>query len=212
MARRAGSDGARTEAAIREAAAALIARRGFEAVSMRRLAEAVGVQPGALYRYFPTKQDLLASMMRAHMRGLIEAWRAARPEGAAPAAELEAFARFHVRHHIARRDEVFINYMELRSLSAENASEIVGLRDEYEAELRRILARGRERGVFRIGDAAVASMALIAMLTGVSAWMKPEGRLGPRAIEDIHAALTLNAVGVRAEDQQSEDASCPLLD
>ena len=42
MARTAGSDGERTEAAIREAAAPLIAHHGFEAVTMRQLAAEVG--------------------------------------------------------------------------------------------------------------------------------------------------------------------------
>jgi len=195
MARTIGSEGARTEAAIREAAVALIARHGFEGVSMRRLAEAVGVQAGALYRYFPTKQDLLVSMMREHMRRLIDAWGLARPVGADPLRELVAFARFHVRYHIDRRDEVFINYMELRSLSDAHAAEIVALRKAYEAELRGILARGAASGHFAIADPVVTAMALIAMLTGVTTWRKPGGRLAPEAIEDIYAALTLGAVG-----------------
>ena len=38
MARTTGSDGGRTEAAIRAAAVSLIARHGYEAVSMRQLA------------------------------------------------------------------------------------------------------------------------------------------------------------------------------
>ncbi|MEM7683889.1 MAG: helix-turn-helix domain-containing protein, partial [Pseudomonadota bacterium] len=54
MARRTGSDGTRTRAAIRAAAIRLIARVGYEAVSMRRLAQDVGVGAAALYRYFPT--------------------------------------------------------------------------------------------------------------------------------------------------------------
>lgn len=195
MARTIGSEGARTESAIREAAVALIARHGFEGVSMRRLAEAVGVQAGALYRYFPTKQDLLVSMMREHMRHLIDAWAAARPKGADPVTELVAFARFHVRYHMDRRDEVFLSYMELRSLSDENAAEIIALRKRYEAELRAILARGAEAGRFSIPDPTVTAMALIAMLTGVTTWRKPGGRLSPGVIEDIYATLTLNAVG-----------------
>lgn len=198
MARTIGSEGARTEAAIRRAAVALIARHGFEGVSMRRLAEAVGVQAGALYRYFPTKQDLLVSMMCAHMRHLIDAWALARPEGADPLTELDAFARFHVRYHIDRRDEVFINYMELRSLTAENAAEIVALRKAYEAALRAILARGAETGQFAIADPTVTAMALIAMLTGVTTWRKPGGRLSPDEIGDIYAALCLRAVGAQA--------------
>jgi AcrR family transcriptional regulator len=198
MARTAGSEGAKTEAAIREAAVELIARHGFEGVSMRRLAEAVGVQAGALYRYFPTKQALLASMMREHMRHLIDSWRRARPDGADPVAQLAAFARFHVRYHMDRRDEVFINYMELRSLDAGNAPEIVALRKEYEGELRAILARGVAAGAFRAPDVAVTAMALIAMLTGVTTWRKAGGRLGPQAIAEVYTTLTLNAVCARA--------------
>ncbi len=198
MARTTGSDGAKTEAAIRAAAVALIARHGFEGVSMRRLADAVGVQAGALYRYFPTKQDLLASMMRAHMRHLIDSWRAAKPRGAPPDAALEAFARFHVRYHMDRRDEVFINYMELRSLAPENAHEIKALRKEYERELRAILAEGVEAGAFVAPDIRVAAMALIAMLTGVTTWRREGGRLPDDAIEDLYAALALRAVGASA--------------
>jgi AcrR family transcriptional regulator len=196
MARTAGSDGARTAAAIRDAAVALIARHGFEGVSMRRLAEEVGVQAGALYRYFPTKQALLGSMMREHMRHLLDQWRAVRPGCASPEAELETFVRFHVRYHIIRRDEVFINYMELRSLDPEAASRIVALRKEYEGELRAILRRGVAAGAFSIPDVPVAGMALIAMLTGVTTWRKAEGRLSVAQIEDIYVAMALSAVGV----------------
>lgn len=196
MARTAGSDGARTEVAIRNAAVSLIARYGFEGVSMRRLAEAVGVQAGALYRYFPTKQALLASMMRAHMSHLLDQWHAERPRCADPVAELDAFARFHVRYHICRRDEVFINYMELRSLRPDTAPGIVTLRKQYEGELRAILRRGVAAGVFRVPDVPLAGMALIAMLTGVTTWRKADGRLSAAQIEEIYATMALNAVGV----------------
>lgn len=202
MARTVGSEGTRTEAAIREAAVQLIARHGYEAVSMRRLAEEVGVQAGALYRYFPTKQDLLASMMREHMRHLIASWRAARPACADPVRGLEAFARFHIRYHLDRRDEVFINYMELRSLSPKARAQIAALRAEYEQELRDILTRGMAKGLFRVPDVPVTAMALIAMLTGVTTWWQPGGRLSPAEIETIYAALTLQSVGAR------EDAPC----
>ena len=84
MARTTGSDGEKTEAAVREAAVSLIARFGYEAMSMRQLAAEVGVQAAALYRYFPTKEDLLFTLMREHMEGLTEAWDAARPDTADP--------------------------------------------------------------------------------------------------------------------------------
>lgn len=40
-------------------AARIVSAEGFGALSMRRLAKAVGLTAGALYRYFPTKQHVL---------------------------------------------------------------------------------------------------------------------------------------------------------
>ena len=93
MARTAGSDGERTEAAIREAAAPLIAHHGFEAVTMRQLAAEVGVQAAALYRYFPAKEDLLFKLMRDHMEGLAESLKAALPANGGPRARLARLER-----------------------------------------------------------------------------------------------------------------------
>ena len=79
MARTTGSDGEKTEAALRSAAVSLMARHGYEAVSMRMRAGEVGVQAAALYRYFPTKQDLLVTLMREHMDELVAAWHTGAP-------------------------------------------------------------------------------------------------------------------------------------
>ena len=95
MARTTGSDGGKTEAAIRDASVRLIAHHGYEAVSMRQLAAEVGVQAAALYRYFPTKEDLLFALMEGHMRELAASWETARPASSDPAARLAAFVEHH---------------------------------------------------------------------------------------------------------------------
>lgn len=50
---------ATTRRSILREAAAIISRDGYAALSMRRLAAALGLSAGALYRYFPTKQHVL---------------------------------------------------------------------------------------------------------------------------------------------------------
>ena len=79
MARTTGSDGARTEEAIREAAVALIAARGFEATTLREIADKVGVQPGTIYRYFPSKGQLLVELLVEHLEFLLAQWALQRP-------------------------------------------------------------------------------------------------------------------------------------
>ncbi|WP_375690226.1 TetR family transcriptional regulator [Pseudooceanicola sp. LIPI14-2-Ac024] len=187
---------AETAARIRAAALRLIARDGYAAVSMRQIAGEVGLQVGALYNHVADKQGLLVVLMRDHMEALLAALDAADlPDE--PVDALDAFVRFHIRYHAARPDEVFIAYMELRNLTPENFAEIEAMRRAYEDRLEGLLARGAAAGVFALRDARVATMAIIAMLTGVTTWFRPEGRLKLAEVEEIYVDMARKAAGVR---------------
>ena len=192
MARTAGSDGGRTAAAIREAAVArfgrpgdagqwsgqrgpegggeaavaLIARHGYEAMSMRQLAAEVGVQPAALYRYFPTKEDLLFTLMREHMQALMASWQATRPDAAGPVGLLAAFVDHHIRFHVARRHATHVSNMELRSLSRDRLTQVLRLRTSYEKELRAIgYSMRRDATTTGLGFGVTIASAMTAIAT-----------------------------------------------
>lgn len=202
MARTAGSDGEKTEAAIREAAAQLIARHGFDAVTMRQLAAEVGVQAAALYRYFPAKEDLLFELMQDHMAGLLAALEAALPSGSDARARLLAFIANHVRFHIERRHQTHVSNMELRSLTRAHLSDILRLRSAYEKELRAILRDGQEEGSFSVDDVALTSMAIIQMITGVIVWFRPDDRLSIDDVTTTYQTMTLRLVGARPPEEK----------
>lgn len=196
MARIAGAVGKETASRAREAALGLFARHGYAAVSMREIACEVGVGAGALYNHFATKQDLLVELMTDHMEALLAAWNDLRPTGLTPDARLEAFSRFHIRFHTDRTDEVFVAYMELRSLERPNFHRIETMRRAYEAELEAILTEGASSGAFQIEDARVATMAIIAMLTGVTSWYRQGGRLAAARIEEIYVDMVARTVRI----------------
>jgi AcrR family transcriptional regulator len=52
---------------ILQAAAALASRGGVEAMQMRTVAERAGVALGTLYRYFPSKMDLVVAVVNEEM-------------------------------------------------------------------------------------------------------------------------------------------------
>ncbi|MBP0483394.1 TetR/AcrR family transcriptional regulator [Sagittula salina] len=193
MARTQGSHSEITGPRIHAAAQRLFARHGFAAVSMRQIAADVGLQVGALYNYTPDKQALLFSLLEGHMLDLMTAWEAAAPSSG-PLARLEAFVRFHIAFHLARPEAVFIAYMELRNLTEENFAKIGRLRHDYEQRLEQILRDGRAEGRFDIADTKLTTLALIAMLTGVTTWYRDGGRLGPEAVADHYWSMVLKAV------------------
>ncbi|MGD9918744.1 MAG: TetR family transcriptional regulator [Paenirhodobacter sp.] len=194
MARKTGSHSEITGPRIRAEASRLFARHGFAAVSMRQIAAAVGVQAGALYLYTPDKEALLFDLLKSHMEELLAAW-GEEPRGQGAMAALEAFVRFHIRFNLMRAEAVFLSYMELRNLGPENFAVIEGLRRAYETELETILKAGQAEGVFAAPDTKLATMAIIAMLTGVNTWYREGGRLSRATVETIYWDMVRKAVG-----------------
>ncbi|MEM6658759.1 MAG: TetR/AcrR family transcriptional regulator [Pseudomonadota bacterium] len=193
MARTQGSHSDITGPRIREAALSLFARHGYAAVSMRRIASEVGVQAGALYNYTPDKQTLLYQLMRDHMQELLRAFSALENTGDAAEA-LRRFVGFHIRFHLQRPDAVFISYMELRNLTAQNFAEIEDLRRRYENALECILNTGQQSGQFSIADTKIATLAVIAMLNGVMTWYRSGGRLSLDQVEQTYWDMVRRAV------------------
>ena len=196
MARTAGSHSDITGPKISAAALRLFARHGFAAVSMRQIAAEVGVQAGALYNYTPDKQSLLFDLMRGHMDELLAALI---PKGiagaeAAPIERLERFVRFRIHFHLERPDAVFVSYMELRNLGPENFAVIEGLRRRYEDHLETILKAGAADGSFAVPDSKIATLAVIAMLTGVTTWYRSGGRLSGEDVAGLYWEMVRRAV------------------
>ncbi|WP_410219475.1 TetR/AcrR family transcriptional regulator [Paracoccus sp. (in: a-proteobacteria)] len=193
MARTQGSRAEITGPLLRDEARRLFAREGYAAVSMRRIAAAVGVQAGALYAYTPDKQALLHDLLESHMQDLLAAW--SDLPGADPLVRLERFVRFHIGFSLDHSDAVFLSYMELRNLTPPNFARIAEMRSRYEGVLETILRDGVAAGAMRIEDPKLTTLALIAMLTGVTNWYREGGRLDRARIADIYWGLAKGAVG-----------------
>ena len=65
---------------------------------------------------------------------------------------------------------------------------------DYEDQLEAILRRGQEAGVFALADAKIATLAVIAMLTGVNTWFREGGRLSLDEVEGIYWNMVRKAV------------------
>lgn len=195
MSRTAGSKGPKTLEAIRRAGLRLIYERGYAATSLRDLAAAVGIQPGSLYNHISTKQDLLFGLVHSHMEELLIRLDEVLAGVEGSRRQLTAFIEFHLTYHIKKTHEVFISYSELRSLEPPNYAAVVALRERYEKRLIAILDQGVASGDFVIADRPVAAYGILAMLTGITSWFRPDGRLDTPALISLYTEMVLRSVG-----------------
>lgn len=197
MPRTIGSYSQNTRMLVRKSAERLFARHGYAAVSMRQLASEIGVQVGTIYNYTKDKQTLLFAIMSDHMSELLTALKLheAKPS---PIDELSQFLNFHLDYHLARRDAVFIAYMELRNLTDDNFTQIEAMRRSYEDALEAILISGKQADVFDIADTRITTLAIIGLLTEVVTWYRPDGRLKLDEIKSHYLEMVLRMVMPRA--------------
>ena len=198
MPRTIGSYSQNTQTLVRQSAERLFARHGYAAVSMRQLASDVGVQVGTIYNYTKDKQALLFTIMSEHMTELLLAWSR---EGLRldPIAQLSWFLNFHLDYHLARRDAVFIAYMELRNLDDTNFAQIETLRRQYEDALEQILVAGKNTKSFDVADTRITTLAIIGMLTEVVTWYREDGRLKLDEVKSHYRKMVLRMVVPRTE-------------
>ena len=75
--------GADTKAEIRKVAIELFTERGYEATSLREIAERLGITKAALYYHYSSKESIVRSIFEAHLEALDEltAWAREQPPG-----------------------------------------------------------------------------------------------------------------------------------
>lgn len=176
-----------TKERIVEAAVDLFYRQGYNATSLRQIADGVGLQVGSLYNHMSSKEQLLFDIMRDVMEELIEhteeEMAAAGPDSLD---RVLAFLRASIHFHATRQRQTFIGNSELRGLSPEHRAQIVELRDRYETMLRATLQAAQDDGSIEVDDVQLATFAALALCTSVATWYRPDGRL---LLEDLDRML-----------------------
>ncbi|WP_054569520.1 TetR/AcrR family transcriptional regulator [Frankia sp. R43] len=132
----------RTVEAILEAAAQLLATKGYRATTTNHVAERAGVSIGSLYQYFPNKDALVAALVEEHLaaagemiRDACRAWRRDRP---GPAEFAASFARLLVEVNDAPVHRVTYNNAPPLPRTQEMTEALVAeLADEVAIHLRR---------------------------------------------------------------------------
>ncbi|MET8149182.1 TetR/AcrR family transcriptional regulator [Actinoplanes sp. NPDC049668] len=90
-----------TKAEIRQVAMELFTEQGYEATSLREIAERLGVTKAALYYHFRSKEDIVRSLFGDHLAALDEliAWASAQTPGPRLRTEvIDRMLRLSVEH------------------------------------------------------------------------------------------------------------------
>lgn len=191
--------------AIRAAAFAQFAERGYPVVTVRDIMKACGLTQGALYNHFKSKDELLHDIItstQAELERLCQ--KAVADAGDDPRAKLAAFVGVYVVRHCRLRIEALVANREIGWLDGARVADIRRSRRAIRDIVVAILRQGMESGVFSPpqvegrADLKAIAMAMLDQWTHVSMWYLPGGPMKEEQMARLYAEMALRSVGVRA--------------
>ena len=169
--------------AIVQAAGALAAEAGINAVQIAPVSQRAGVATGTVYRYFPSKTDLVAALVAAVSEREIGAMRRAADAAPGPLSALAAAITTYAARALESRKLAFALIAE----PADAADEArLAFRAALTTEIGRRVSAAMGAGHLPGQDIAVAAPALVGALI--------EGLIGPLAAATRDEAGTRDAV------------------
>ncbi|WP_153505138.1 TetR/AcrR family transcriptional regulator [Cumulibacter manganitolerans] len=167
------------ESAILSAALQVLGARGYNGMSMRDVATTAGTSLSNLYNYFPSKVDLVATLLTITNNDLLARLEAA-VAGASPDAtgRLRAAIGAYVAFNVEKTTASLVGISEIRYIAGNQRATVVAARDRTEQIFKEIIRDGARAGEFGTARADAAARALVTMLSAMSLWYRPEGPLG----------------------------------
>ena len=171
------------ERMILDAAAAVFYEKGFHGVGVDELGKRGGLSGPTLYRYFSSKEEILAALFNEAMDELVSATATA---GEDPAADLARLVRHHVSYAVSQRQLVNVYQREDRSLTGPWKRHFNHRRQQYVTRWETIVARCVPDAATE--EVAVLTQSILGLIFSIAYW--PPQTAGIDGLADLIVAFT----------------------
>src|SRR6201999_2962775 len=160
------------ERMILDAAATVFYEKGFHGVGVDELGTRAGMSGPTLYRYFSSKEEILAALFNEAMDELVSATAIVHDD---PMADLDRLIRHHVSYAVSQRQLVNVYQREDRSLTGPWKRHFNHRRKQYVTRWETIVARCVPDAATE--EVAVLTQSILGLIFSIADWPPPTAGL-----------------------------------
>jgi AcrR family transcriptional regulator len=175
-------------------AACLFKAKGFNATTMRQLAEHLGMEAASIYNHISSKEELLreicfnvANEFNAHLLQL-------EGDESCPARKLEAIIRFHIHMLLTRHDDVYVSNRDWKHLKDPWLTNFLNQRRQYENRLAAIVQQGIDKKQFRAMQPHVAVLGILSAVRSIEYWHRSKRKISSKEVTENLVTLLLKGL------------------
>lgn len=176
------------------AAEKLFSDRGYEATSVRDIADALGLSPGSLYSHIETKEELLWEILTASADRFFAAVEPIAKSNVVTIEKLRKAIAAHVRVITDSAAAAAVFTTEWRHLAEPRRARFAQRRDDYEQMFRCMVHDAVREGLFGDVDEKFATLLILSTMNWIYQWYRPNGPMTPEEIARKIADLLFNGL------------------
>ncbi|OKK19144.1 TetR family transcriptional regulator [Streptomyces sp. CB00455] len=180
-------------------AADVFAAQGYDATTVRKIADAAGMLAGSLYYHFDSKESMVDEILSAFLTELWEGYDTVLAAGLGPRETIEALVTESFREIDRHRAAVAIYQKEARTLCVQPRFHYLSdSQQKFEKAWLGTLERGVAARVFRADLDVRLTYRFVRDTVWVAAsWYRPGGQHSPEEIARQYLSMVLDGIALR---------------
>ncbi len=182
-----------------DTAAEVFAAQGYNATTVRKIADHAGMLAGSLYYHFDSKESMIEEILRSFLDELWAGYDSVLDAGLGPRETLAALVTESFREIDRHRAAVAIYQKESKHLAVQERFEFLAASQrKFEKAWLTTLERGVEDEVFRADLDIRLTYRFVRDTVWVAAsWYRPGGQHSPEEIARQYLSMVLDGIAVR---------------
>ena len=183
-----------------DTAAEVFAAQGYNATTVRKIADEAGMLAGSLYYHFDSKESMLDEILSTFLDELWQGYDSVLAAGLGPRETIEALVTESFREIDRHRAAVAIYQKESRHLAAQPRFHyLTDSQQKFEKAWLGTLERGVREQVFRADlDIRLTYRCVRDTVWVAASWYRPGGQHSPEEIARQYLSMVLDGIAVRS--------------
>jgi AcrR family transcriptional regulator len=177
-------------------AAELFAEKGFQATTVRNIADEAGILSGSLYHHFDSKESIVDEILAGFFDDIMSAYQRAIDEGEDPRQTLASLVRIAFGTLEPHRAAITVMQNDWNYLKGmERFAYLTKSEDEVEKIWVSTIKAGQEQGLFRSDIDPKLTYRMIRDTVWVAVrWFKPGGRLNAQGLAEHYLKVMFDGI------------------
>ena len=175
-------------------ASQLFKERGYSAVSMRDIAQEMGMKAASLYNHIENKQELLSVLILALARNFTSGMAEVLETQISPLQKIEKLIQLHIDITVNHSEALAALNNDWMHLEGKDLKDFTQMREEYEENFRSIIKEGIGLGQLRSHHPEVILFSILSTLRTLYLWYQKRGKLDVNVLKKDMVAVLLRGI------------------